>query len=58
MPDLHIPPRPFDSARVERTFEALAERDFVPDTDARALLGVFSATARFSAAWLRATRRS
>jgi len=49
MPDLHIPPRPFDSARVERTFEALAERDFVPDTDARALLeGVFGNSAFLS----------
>src|SRR5262249_39984947 len=42
MPDLHIPPLPFDSARVRRTLEALGERGFVPDANAEALLdGVF-----------------
>jgi glutamate-ammonia-ligase adenylyltransferase len=46
MPDLHIPPLPFDSARVGRMFEALAERGFVPAADRCALLaGVFGNSA-------------
>ena len=49
MPDLHIPPRPFDSARVERTLETLAERGFVPGAEARELLdGVFGNSAFLS----------
>ena len=39
MPDLHIPPLPFDAARVTRAFEGLAERGFIPaDEKIRALL--------------------
>jgi [glutamine synthetase] adenylyltransferase / [glutamine synthetase]-adenylyl-L-tyrosine phosphorylase len=38
MPDLRVPPLPFDSARVARTLEALAERGFVPGPESRALL--------------------
>ena len=42
MPDLRVPPLPFDAARVARIFEALAGQGFVPDAPARALLeGVF-----------------
>ena len=38
MSDLHIPPRPFDSARVTRALEGLAERGFIPADAARTLL--------------------
>jgi [glutamine synthetase] adenylyltransferase / [glutamine synthetase]-adenylyl-L-tyrosine phosphorylase len=38
MPDLRVPPLPFDSARVERTLEALAERGFKPAPVNRPLL--------------------
>jgi len=39
MPALHLPPLPFDTARVSRAFEALAERGFIPaDEKACALL--------------------
>ena len=49
MPDLHIPPLPFDAARVTRTFETLAELGFVPAANARALLeGVFGNSAFLS----------
>jgi glutamate-ammonia-ligase adenylyltransferase len=49
MPDLHIPPLPFDSARVGRTLEALAERGFAPGSDSQALLeGVFGNSAFLS----------
>ena len=42
MPDLLVPPLPFDSARVQRTLEALDERGFVPNANAQSLLdGVF-----------------
>ncbi|HXS08183.1 MAG TPA: bifunctional [glutamine synthetase] adenylyltransferase/[glutamine synthetase]-adenylyl-L-tyrosine phosphorylase [Rhizomicrobium sp.] len=42
MPDLHVPPLPFDSARVQRTLETLGERGFLPDANAQTLLdGVF-----------------
>src|ERR1700761_2250349 len=42
MPDLRVPPLPFDSARVARTLETLAERGFVPPAGSQALLeGVF-----------------
>ena len=42
MPDLHIPPLPFDSARVQRTLETLGERGFAPDPNTQSLLdGVF-----------------
>src|SRR5580698_3129994 len=42
MPDLHCPPLPFDSARVQRVLEALGERGFAPDANAQDLLdGVF-----------------
>ena len=54
MPDLHIPPRPFDSARVERTFDTLAERGFAPGAHARPLLeGVFGNSAFLSRLALR-----
>ena len=49
MPDLRVPPRPFDSARVQRTLEALGERGFVPDANAQPLLeGVFGNSAFLS----------
>jgi glutamate-ammonia-ligase adenylyltransferase len=38
MSDLHIPPRPFDSARVTRAVEGLAECGFIPADAAHALL--------------------
>jgi glutamate-ammonia-ligase adenylyltransferase len=38
MPDLRAPPLPFDSARVARTREGLAERGFVPSAGSQALL--------------------
>ena len=42
MPDLHVPPLPFDSARVQRTLETLTERGFAASTDSHELLdGVF-----------------
>src|SRR5690348_13715482 len=42
MPDLYRPPLPFDSARVQRTLEALGENGFVPDANAEPLVeGVF-----------------
>ena len=42
MPDLRAPPLPFDSARVQRTLEALGERGFQPAADTWPLLdGVF-----------------
>src|SRR6185312_9181216 len=42
MPDLHVPPLPFDSARVQRTLETLGEHSFVPGPNAGSLLeGVF-----------------
>src|SRR3569832_626165 len=42
MPDLHLPPLPFDSARVQRTLEALGEHGFVPDANTEPLVeGVF-----------------
>ena len=42
MPDLRVPPLTFDSARVDRMFGALAERDIMLPADSRALLeGVF-----------------
>ncbi len=46
MSALHIPPLPFDAARVARGFEALAEKGFTPpDEQARALLaGAFGSS--------------
>ena len=42
MPDLRVPPLPFDVARAARTLEGLAERGFVPGPEQRPLLeGVF-----------------
>ncbi len=38
MPDLRAPPLPFDSARVRRTLESLAERGLVPALQDRPLL--------------------
>jgi glutamate-ammonia-ligase adenylyltransferase len=38
MSDLHIPPLPFDTARVTRALEGLAERGFIPADTARELL--------------------
>ncbi len=38
MPDLRVPPQPFDSARVRRTLETLSEHGFVPGAHARGLL--------------------
>ncbi|MGZ5922907.1 MAG: bifunctional [glutamine synthetase] adenylyltransferase/[glutamine synthetase]-adenylyl-L-tyrosine phosphorylase, partial [Rhizomicrobium sp.] len=42
MPDLRVPPLPFDVARATRTLEGLAEHGFVPGPEQRPLLeGVF-----------------
>ncbi len=42
MPDLRVPPLPFEPARVQRVLESLSEHGFVPDAAARPLLeGVF-----------------
>ena len=42
MPNLCVPPKPFEPARVQRTLEALGERGFVPTANAGPLLeGVF-----------------
>ena len=38
MPDLRVPPLPFEPARAGRTVEALAERGFTPPADSKALL--------------------
>ncbi|HEY0302742.1 MAG TPA: hypothetical protein VGC36_15455, partial [Rhizomicrobium sp.] len=43
------PPAPFDAARAERTFEALAERGFVPAEPDRALLAAIFGNSPFLA---------
>src|ERR1700722_969364 len=54
MPDLRVPPLPFDSARVARTLEALAERGFASGPESRPLLeGIFGNSAFLSRLALR-----